>query len=601
MGTVYRATDTKLNREVALKILSEVFAAHQDRLARFTREALVLASLNHPNIATIYGVEDNAIVMEFVEGETLRGPRPLDEALAIARQIAEALEYAHERGIVHRDLKPENIKVTPTGRVKILDFGLAKALSIESESGDPMTSTTVTMGDTVPGLILGTAGYMPPEQAKGKPVDRRADIWAFGVILAEVLTGRPLYRAGTISETLASVIKDQPDLSGLPADTPPAIRRLLRRCLEKDPLLRLQAIGEARIAIDTPADESMTPPPRVGGPRRWIVATAACAAIAIVLGVLLRIATQPVDRPMMRFSIDLGPGAVNALEYGPIISPDGARLVFQARDAGGVQQLAMRQLNQPNATFLSGTEGGYGAFFSPDGQWIGFFTGQKMKKVAVQGGPAVSLCDVATVVRGAVWGEDGSIIASLDNRHLYGIPKDGGKPQMLAAKPEDHNELAWRWPHFLPGGRKLLFTGNSGPGGYEEANLELLDLVTGQVKTVHRGGYFGRYAPSGHLLYVHQGRLFALRFNRRKETNGVPVPVLEDVAGVPGHGAGRFEFSPSGTLVYLDAKAGSLQSTLVWMDSTGKQERLFTSNGVVVRSEERRVGKECRSRWSPYH
>ena len=583
MGTVYRATDTKLNREVAIKILSEMFAANQDRLARFTREALVLASLNHPNIATIYGVEDNAIVMEFVEGENLRGPRPLDEALSIARQIAEALEYAHERGIVHRDLKPENIKVTPTGRVKILDFGLAKALSIESESGDPMTSSTLTMGDTVPGLILGTAGYMPPEQAKGKPVDRRADIWAFGVILTEVLTGRTLYRGGTISETLADVIKDRPDLSGLPTDTPPAIRRLLQRCLEKDPSLRLQAIGEARIAIDAPSDESITQAQQViGSPLRWIMATAACAAIASVLGVLLWIATRPVDRPMMLFSIDLGPGAVSALESGPIISPDGTRLVFPARGAGGIQQLATRQLNQPNATFLAGTEGAYGPFFSPDGQWIGFLTGQKMKKISVQGGPPVSLCDVSTVVRGAVWGENDTIIASLDNRHLFRVPKDGGKPQMLAAKPEDHSELAWRWPQFLPGGRKILFTGNPGAGGYEDASLEMMDLETGQVKTVHRGGYFGRYVPSGHLIYVQQGRLFALRFNGRQETKGVPVPVLEDVAGVPGHGAGRFEFSHSGTLVYVDTKSASVQSTLVWMDSTGKQERLFTSNGVVV-------------------
>ena len=320
MGEVWRATDTKLNRDVAIKILRSSFAQDPGRMARFGREAQVLASLNHPNIAAIYGLEDCALVMELAEGQTLAeriaaGPIPLDEVLPIARQIAEALEYAHERAIVHRDLKPANFKVTSEGRVKVLDFGLAKALSGDTAASDSSVSPTLTMRATMAGVIMGTAGYMSPEQAKGKPVDRRADIWAFGVVLVEMLTGRAMYTGETVSETLAAVIKDQPDLTSLPASTPSAVRRLISRCLDKDPRRRLQAIGEARIAIDpAPVEETpdlSAPDARRRHMPRWVFDVMSALALAgLALGFFLWRATRPVDRPMMRFSADLGPDAV---------------------------------------------------------------------------------------------------------------------------------------------------------------------------------------------------------------------------------------------------------------------------------------------------
>src|SRR4051812_8360842 len=314
MGAVYRATDTKLNRDVAIKILPDSFADDPDRLARFTREAQVLASLNHPNIAAIYGVEERAIVLELVEGQTLAGPLSEEEALPLVHQLIDALEYAHEKGIVHRDLKPANLKVTPEGKLKVLDFGLAKALASEGGAGataSPMSSPTITMRATMAGVIMGTAAYMSPEQAKGKPVDRRGDIWAFGVVVAEMLTGSMMYTGETVSETLASVIKDQPALDRLPADTPPHIRRLLRRCLEKDPQRRLQAIGEARIALDEAPEEIAAAPVVVSAPppapTRWKFATAICAIAAAGALALAWRATRPVERPMQRFSVDLGP------------------------------------------------------------------------------------------------------------------------------------------------------------------------------------------------------------------------------------------------------------------------------------------------------
>jgi serine/threonine-protein kinase len=320
MGEVWRATDTKLDREVAIKILPEAFAADADRMVRFEREAKVLAALNHPNIAAIYGVEERALVMELAPGPTLaehiaQGPIPLDEALPIAYQIAEALEYAHERSIIHRDLKPANIKITPDGRVKVLDFGLAKAISGDSRAGDPESSPTLTMRATISGVILGTAAYMSPEQAKGKPLDKRADIWAFGAVLAEMLTGKPLYSGETISETLAAVIMKEPDLQGLPVATPTSVRRLLRRCLEKDGQCRLRDIGEARIVIrdalaGAPQEEPVTSMASLAIP--WTVAALLAAAL-LTTGIFLWRATRSVEHPLVRLNVDLGPEALTGL------------------------------------------------------------------------------------------------------------------------------------------------------------------------------------------------------------------------------------------------------------------------------------------------
>src|SRR5712691_11022767 len=376
MGEVWRATDTKLNRDVAIKILPQAFAQDPDRMARFTREAQVLASLNHPNIAAIYGVEDRALVMELVEGPTLaermeKRAMPLEEALPIAWQIAEALAYAHERGVVHRDLKPANVKVTPEGRVKVLDFGLA-SLAQASASDTPTTasSPTLTMRATIAGVIMGTAGYMSPEQARGAAVDKRADIWAFGVVLYEMLTGRRLFEGPTVSDTLAAVLTREPEWDRVPA----SMRKLLRLCLAKDAKERLREIGDARFLVEEPksAPSSRTVP--------WAVA-GLLALVAAVAPWLVWRAMRPVEHPLLSLSVDLGPDAVPGRDTTAAISPDGTRMVYPARRADGKQALAIRLLSQPNGSLLSGTEEGINPFFSPDGHWIGYFCGGKLKKV----------------------------------------------------------------------------------------------------------------------------------------------------------------------------------------------------------------------------
>jgi serine/threonine-protein kinase len=368
MGEVWRATDTKLGRDVAIKILPEAFAQDADRMARFAREAQVLVSLNHPNIAAIYGLEDRALVMELVEGPTLacritQGPLPLEEALPIARQIAEALEYAHEKGIIHRDLKPANIKLTPEGHVKVLDFGLAKALAKEPYAADSVSSPTLTMGATLAGAILGTAAYMSPEQAKGKTVDRRADIWAFGVILMEMLTGQPMYSGETLSEILAAVIMKEPDLGSLPAATPASIHKLIVRCLDRDPLLRLRDIGEARVTLQkylaNPAAEERVKGaglrPSIGRAVSPWGAVVLAIAVVVLAGLLWR-GTPAATRPWMRFSAELGPDAVVGSYFTVAVSPDSTRIAFPVR-AGTGSQLATRLMDQSKANVLTGTEG----------------------------------------------------------------------------------------------------------------------------------------------------------------------------------------------------------------------------------------------------
>jgi serine/threonine-protein kinase len=581
MGEVWRATDSKLNREVAIKILPEPFAADPDRLARFTREAQVLASLNHPNIAAIYGVEARAIVMELVDGPTLadrieQGPMPLDEARPVARQVAEALEYAHDHGVIHRDLKPANIKITPDGRVKVLDFGLAKAISGETVSSDQSNSPTLTIRATMAGVIIGTAAYMSPEQAKGKPVDRRADIWAFGIVLLEMLTGRRVYTGETVSETLAAVIMKEPDLSALPRATPAAVRTLLRRCIDRDPRQRLRDIGEARIALEAaPSKEPSSPPPAATARRVVVLAWSAAilAGAVLALGFVLWRVTRPTDRPMMRLSVDLGPDAVPNNQFTAVISPDGRRLVYSVRGTGNTTVLATRLLDQSQATVLAGTENATVPFFRPDGQWIGFFSDGKLKKISTQGGAAVVLCE-APNPRGAWWGEDGAIVATPNLQHLFRIPESGGSQLQPIGRPEDHGDRTWRWPQVLPGGQAILITAGAGTGGYEEANIEAVSLKTGQAKTLLRGGYFGRYLPSGHLIYVHQGSLLAVPFDvGRLETRGAPVPILNDVAGGEGNGAGELDFSQTGTLVYCPATPPAARDSSHGWTAPGRHNR----------------------------
>jgi serine/threonine-protein kinase len=591
MGEVYRATDSKLGREVAIKVLPEAFAQDAERMARFTREAQVLASLNHPNIAAIYGVEERVLVMELVEGPTLadriaQGPLPLEEALPIAKQMAEGLEAAHEKGIVHRDLKPANIKLTAEGKVKVLDFGLAKVAEPVATPLDLANSPTVPKHGTQAGMIMGTAAYMSPEQASGKGADRRADIWSFGVVLWEMLTGRALFEGETVSHTLADVLRCEIDFKELPAGTPPAIRDLLRRCLDRDVKSRLQAIGEARIAIDKylahPVDEP--PPARPTAALPWAIASAVLAVVAAVALWGPWRATRPVEPlPLVRLSVDLGPDAMTGLHLTAIISPDGRRLVFPARGPDGKQQLATRLLDQAQATLLPGTENGSDPFFSPDSQWVGFFADRKLKKISVQGGAPLSLCD-APYENGASWGEDGTIIVAPSNlSFLSRVPVGGGTPQPLTRLGK--GEVTHRWPQILPGGQAILFTASPNDVAFVSASVQAISLKSGVTKTVVAGGHFGRYLPEngtrGYLVYQHRGVLFGVSFDPvRLEVQGETVPLLEDV------GLGQFDYSagPSGhgTFVYLAAKGAAQTRPVVWLDSSGKMQPLIATPGFYV-------------------
>jgi serine/threonine-protein kinase len=578
MGEVWRATDTKLGREVAVKVLPAIFDQDPERMARFEREAKVLASLNHPNIAQIYGVEDRALVMELVEGETLRGPLPLEIALGYARQIADALEAAHEKGIVHRDLKPGNVMVTgpASGRpgvVKVLDFGLAR---VAEEAGDPENSPTVSVSPTRMGAILGTAGYMSPEQARGKAVDKRADNWAFGCVLYEMLTAKPAFPGETTTDILAGVIGKDPDMTCVPAE----VRRLLKRCLEKDPRKRLRDIGDVWGFLDTAEAPVATAKSR----RPWI-GMAALAIVAIAeLGIAWR-ATRPVGYPLVRVSVDLGPEAVVGLNTTVAISPDGQRIVYPARGPDGEQQLAMRLLDQAQPTLLPGTEGGADAFFSPDGQWIGFFSG-RVKKIPVQGGAPVVLGRMTSAAFGASWSDGDDLIAATGPLEpLSRISAAGGAAQ--AVTTPGAGELSQRWPQVLPGGRAVLFSASASPASWDNGNVEAASLKDGVPKIVQRGAYYGRYLSGGYLAYVRQGALYAVKFDpARLQAAGAPVPVLHDVAANPATGGGQFSFSPGasghGIFLYI-AGSGTAQGWKVnWMDNSGKMQPLITATGAHI-------------------
>jgi len=590
MGEVYRARDARLARNVALKVLPAEFAQQADRMARFEREAQTLASLNHPHIAALYGLEESgglrALVMELVEGPTLAekigaGPVALEEALPLARQMAEALEYAHERGIIHRDLKPANIKITTDGSVKVLDFGLAKALEGETVGADLSHSPTISLAATRAGIILGTAAYMSPEQAKGKPVDRRADIWAFGVVLMEMLSGQRMYAGETASETMAAVIKDEPGWGMLPGATPEPIRRLLRRCLTKEPKSRLRDIGEARIALDEhlanpSADHAAIeaaaalPGPALPTWKRvlpWAVATLAITTAVTALWRPWH--TEPL-RPAVRLSFEAEPEQ-SFVPAGLALSPDGTRLVYQARDKQGTTRLYARRLDQPESTVLSGTENAGGPFFSPDGEWVAFFADARMKKISFLGGAAVTLCD-APVPRGGWWGEDGWIVAALDRAtSLSRVPAAGGKPEPVTVLDKAKNEVTHRTPQVLPGGRAVLFTINIATANFNAASIVVQMLASGERKTLPVNGFNPRYLPSGHLLFAREGTIFAAPFDlRRLEMTGPPAPVLEDVTTSSGNGLASLAFASDGTLAYLPGGERLGGAGISWMDKQGK-------------------------------
>jgi serine/threonine protein kinase len=574
MGEVWRARDPRLNRDVAIKVSAQQFTD------RFEREARAIAALNHPNICTLYDVGPNYLVMELVDGPTLaeriaQGPVPLEEALTIAKQIAEALEAAHEKSIVHRDLKPANIKIKPAGSVKVLDFGLAKSGGQTELTSDSPTILTVA------GMILGTAGYMAPEQAKGKVVDKRADIWAFGVVLYEMLAGKRLFEGDTVSETLAAVLKEQPDLNRVPAK----VRPLLRRCLEKDPTKRLRDIGDAMLWVESAPEAAPTR-------TKWLwpsVAAALVVALAAVGWMFLR-TPRLTDLPLVRQDVDLGSDIAlpppTRFVSNVVISPDGTRLAYVASAvSGGPRKLFTRRLDQPKATDLPGTEGAIRPFFSKDGHWLGFQVGRKLNKISVDGGAVVPLVELTGGFAGAAWGEDG-IVVGQQGMGLVKIPEGGGQPvpvTQLAPGETFHTS-----PQILPGGKAVLFSSNLTTNP-DMATIDVVSVAAHHRKTLVRGGVFPRFVASpnevrgaGHLLYIFKGALYAILFDPDTlETRGTAAPVMNDVLGIADVGVpGNFDVSQTGTLVYQKGGgSGSVMTTLQWLNSSGKPEPLLARQG----------------------
>jgi Tol biopolymer transport system component/predicted Ser/Thr protein kinase len=569
MGAVYRANDSRLGRDVAIKVSAERFSES------FEREARAIAALNHPNICTLYDVGPNYLVMEFVEGETLakqihRGAMPLNEALGIARQIADAIEAAHERRIIHRDLKPGNVIVTPSGLVKVLDFGLAKITPV-----DP--AAAVITGN---GAVAGTPAYMSPEQVKGGPIDKRADIWAFGVILYEMLTGRSLFRRPTVADTLVAVSTQDPDWELVPLKA----RRLLRRCLERDPKRRLRDIGEFPFLIEeTPAETA-----RVS---RRILPWALAAILALATALLawapwrsgLNALLAARGAPLVLIPVDLGSGVSLSADNGPAlaISPDATRIVYSSRDAQGKVLLYWRKLDQSSVNALPGTESAFDPFFSPDGKHVAFFADGRLKRVELESG---SITDLANAVNpaGGSWGEDGRIVfhraPTLD---LWTVPANGGEVTQIARDPE--LRAGRYWPQVLPGGQAVLFTrtrlGATG-ANIGSARIEAMAFKDGRQRVLVEGATFGRYAASGHLLYLRRGTVFARAFDAtRLEVTGPEVPVLNGVEYSSYDGAAQFEFSRNGTLVYRASRPGTDLKTVQWMDSDGRLEPLLATPG----------------------
>lgn len=623
MGEVYRATDSRLGREVALKVLREELTSDADGLARFEREARVLAGLQHSNIAVIHGFEEadgvRALVMELVEGQSLderikQGALPLEEVLSLARQVADALEYAHERTIIHRDLKPANVMVTPEGQVKILDFGLAKALGAEPGPAQADTAQTMTVAQsaqTVKGMIMGTAAYMSPEQARGKAVDRRTDIWAFGCVLYEMLAGRRAFAGDTVTDTLAIVLQGEPDWSGVPASTPAALTQLVRRCLDKDTKRRLQAIGEARVTLEELAQVSATgrfvapveaervsETARAKGPSRWPLAAAAGAGLLVgALAVSLVGGRSTATSAPTWLSLDLAP-AEKLSDRRPrftafALSPDGRTMAFTGVRSGQAS-LYLRSLDRAEAQPVAGSEDAQNPFFSPDGRFVGFVVGAALKKVSAEGGPVTTLADLASGgadgsaggdIYGASWAENDRIVVGRFQDGLFEVSASGGAPRRLT---KVGGVFAHRLPHVLPGGAILFTRAHTQPGDSDVAVL----TSKGEERVLVESAADGRYLPSGHLVFFREGVLQAAAFDLGGlKLTGTAAPVLDDVmhavgSGAPARnsGAAQFAWSSTGTLVLARGGAQPLSHARpVFVDRRGQTTELGLRAGYYAR------------------
>jgi eukaryotic-like serine/threonine-protein kinase len=597
MGEVYRARDAKLNRDVALKILPDLVAGDPERLARFEREAQLLASLNHPNIAAIYGVEDGgptrALVLELVEGPTLAdrllaGALPVGEALAIARQIADALSTAHEAGIIHRDLKPANVKVRDDGTVKVLDFGLAKAMvgtdSNGGRGGGLSNSPTLTARATELGMIIGTAAYMAPEQARGKSVDRRADLWAFGVVLYEMLTGRRAFQGPEVSDVLAAVLRDTPALDVLPPDVPHSVRRLLKRTLEKDRARRLDSMAAARLDLDDPdvATESGAPAqPAVKTGRFWLGVAGAVVVSAVATGAAVWRGMQPPTPQLLRFAVmptAEAPIAVETNHPDIAITADGSRIVYFSR-LNDQSQFAVRSFHQFEPVVLRGLgENPRGISVSDDGESIVYQSGvaagtdAALYKVPIVGGPPARLAAIGNNLRGTTWLSHSEIIFATVARStgLLRVAANGGEPEVLTTPKAEDGEVDHLWPHALPDGHHVLFTIARNAG----FDIAVLSLDTKTWKVLVKNGSSPRYSATGHIVFGVAGVLKAVPFDlRRVEITGDPVQVQSGVT-MKESGAVDFALSRSGTLVYLPGQAQSVNKELVWRDPDGKEKPL---------------------------
>jgi serine/threonine-protein kinase len=587
MGEVYRARDAKLHRDVALKVLPESVTHDSARVARFRREAQILASLNHPHIGGIYGLEDangiTALVLELVEGPTLadriaQGAVPLDEALPIARQIAEALEAAHEQGIIHRDLKPANIKVRPDGTVKVLDFGLAKAIEPLASHDASQEPTRTMSAPSRPGVILGTAAYMSPEQAAGKSVDKRSDIWSFGVVLLEMLTGKPVFSGETASHVLAAVLRAEPDWAALPPNTPASIRRLLRHCLDKDRKRRLDSAAAVGLELEDARTLVVGDMPPAQTPRRvapLVVASAIGGALvaALALRGVMRPA-PPEAAPLTRFTI--APPAAPPLRLSLqaaardfAVAPDGSFLVYRAENG----QMIVRWFDRLDAAPLPGVTGAVMPFVSPDSRWIAYVQDDlTLKKVAAAGGTPITLARLPVWPRGASWVDDATIIIGTNSptTGLLRVPAGGGEPRVLTTPDRARDEEGHLLPSGLPGGGAVLFT--IGAAQPENAQLALLDLGTGQQTTLLRGGRDAQYVASGHLVYLAGRAMSAVRFDLpRRVVVGDPVRVIDGVAVTP-TSALNVAVTRAGTMIYAPGGAGaSTPRSLLWVDRHGRE------------------------------